>query len=174
LDYLLAAAFVTTPLKRLPLVHPNTREATEPRDWGTDSESSKAGIYNSARTVNGTKASKDRRRERRGGRMSRAKRNISWFLVGIGVGTVVSLLFAPVAGEDLREQLASSARERAENASEGFRQAAETFKDFADRGREKINDVVDEGQDLVENSRSQWKDYVERGQDAINEQVDKL
>jgi gas vesicle protein len=106
--------------------------------------------------------------------MSCVRRNISWFLVGIGVGTVMSLLFAPLAGEDLREQLASSAREGAENAKQGSRQAIETFKDFADRGREKIKDVVDEGQDLVENSRSQWKDYVERGQDAINGQTDKL
>jgi gas vesicle protein len=106
--------------------------------------------------------------------MSCVRRNTSWFLVGIGVGTVISLLFAPVAGEDLREQLASSAREGAENAKERSRRAAETFKDFADRGREKINDVVDKGQDLVENGRSQWKDYVERGQDVISEQADKL
>jgi hypothetical protein len=78
------AAVVPGQLGLVPsLVQLNTREATEPRGWGTDSESSKAGIYNSARTVN-------------------------------------------------------------------------------------------EGQDLVENSRSQWKDYAERGQDAINEQVDKL
>jgi len=67
----------------------------------------------------------------------------------------MSLLFAPAAGEDLREQLASSAQEGAENARQRCRQAVETLSNFADRGRETINEVVDKGQDAVERGRSQ-------------------
>jgi gas vesicle protein len=106
--------------------------------------------------------------------MSCGGRKLSWFLIGVGVGTVVSLLFAPAAGEDLREQLASSAREGAEKARRRSREAGETVSDFADRGREKINEVVDDAQDAVESGRSQWKDYVERGRDLVSEQADKL
>jgi gas vesicle protein len=110
----------------------------------------------------------------RGGQMSCVRRNVSWFLIGVGVGTVVSLLFAPAAGDDLREQLGASAREGAENARHRTRQAAETLGDFADRSREKINEVVDRGKDAVENRRSQLKDYAERGSDVLNQQSDKL
>jgi gas vesicle protein len=106
--------------------------------------------------------------------MSCVGRKLSWFLIGVGVGSVVSLLLAPVAGEDLREQLASSAREGAKNARQQSRETIETIGDFADRGREKINEVVDKGRDVAEEGGSQWKDYVERGREALNEQTDKL
>jgi gas vesicle protein len=106
--------------------------------------------------------------------MSCVRRKTSWFLIGLGVGSLVSLLIAPAAGEDLREQLASAARDGAKKAKRRSREAVETFSDFADRGREQINEVVDKGQDIAENGHSQWKDYVERGRDVVNEQVDKL
>jgi gas vesicle protein len=107
-------------------------------------------------------------------RGKRNMRNLSWFLVGVGVGTVVSLLVAPRAGEDLREDIASSGRECAANVRQRSRQAVETVSDFADRGRQKINEVVGKGQDAVENGRSQLDDYVERAGDVLTEQRDKL
>jgi gas vesicle protein len=100
--------------------------------------------------------------------MSCFKRKVSWFLVGVGVGTVVSLLAAPVAGENLQEQMASSAREVTENATRRSRQAVETLGDFADRGREKINEAVNAGQDAVNDANSQWKGRVDRGRDVIS------
>jgi gas vesicle protein len=74
------------------------------------------------------------------------KQKVSWFLVGVGVGTVVSLLFAPMAGEDLLEQIASSAQEGAKNVRKRTRQAADTLDDFADRGRQQVNELVDQGE----------------------------
>ena len=106
--------------------------------------------------------------------MSCGGRKLSWFLIGVGVGTVVSLLFAPAAGEDLREQLASSAREGAEGARQRSQEAVETISDFVDRSREKINEVVDKGQEIAEDGRSQLKDYVERGRQVVGDQADKL
>jgi gas vesicle protein len=106
--------------------------------------------------------------------MSCFKRNISWFLMGVGVGTVVSLLFAPVGGEELQERIASAAREGADKARRQTRQASENLGDFVDRGRQQINEMVDKGQDVVENGRSQWSDYVDRGRDVISEQAEKL
>jgi gas vesicle protein len=90
--------------------------------------------------------------------MSCARPRMAWFFVGVGVGAVVSLLLAPAAGEDLREKLASSAREGAENASQ--RETVETISDFVDRGREKINKVVNKGEDAAEEGRSQLNDYA--------------
>ena len=106
--------------------------------------------------------------------MSCFKRKISWFLMGLGVGTTVSLLVAPAVGEDLQEQIASSARKGAKNAKRQSRQAIETLSDFADRGREKVNDTVDAGQEAVKGASSQWKNYVDRGRNVISEQTEKL
>jgi gas vesicle protein len=92
----------------------------------------------------------------------------------VGVGTVVSLLLAPRAGEDLREDLASSAREGAANMRERSRQAVETLSGLADRGRQKISEVAEKGQDTVENGRSRLLDYAERAGDDLAEQGDKL
>jgi gas vesicle protein len=107
-------------------------------------------------------------------RKRRNLRNLSWFLVGVGVGTAVSLLVAPRAGEDLREELATSAREGAENVRQRSRQAVESLSEFADRGRQKINEMVDKGHGAVESGRSQLDDYVERASDELAEQGDKL
>jgi gas vesicle protein len=92
--------------------------------------------------------------------MSCARPRTAWFFVGVGVGAVVSLLLAPAAGEDLREKLASSAREGAENASQRSRETVETISDFVDRGREKINKVVNKEEDAAEEGRSQLNDYA--------------
>ena len=37
-----------------------------------------------------------------------------WFLVGLGIGAAIGVLYAPQAGTETRESLAESARERAE------------------------------------------------------------
>jgi gas vesicle protein len=95
--------------------------------------------------------------------MSSFKRHLSWFLVGVGVGTAVSLLFAPLSGEDLQDRIASSAREGIENAKRGSRQAVET-----------VGDLVDSGQEVAKDVGSQWKGYVDRGRDVISEHAEKL
>ena len=100
--------------------------------------------------------------------MSRKRRNLqnlSWFLVGTGVGTVVSTLLASKAVEVLRQELASSSREGTANMRRRPRQAVETWSEFADHGRQKISEVVEKRQDAVENGRSLVGEYVERATD---------
>ena len=83
---------------------------------------------------------------------------VTVFLVGVGVGAVVALLFAPQSGEETRKQIA-------EKAQEG--------KDYvAARGREirkQAEDLVDQGKDLVSKQKARLADVLESGKQAARE-----
>jgi len=106
--------------------------------------------------------------------MSADRGGFGWFLVGLGIGAAVGVLYAPKAGQETREDLASSARESSEFVRERSRQAAEKVSEFADRGRDHLNEYVDRGKDAVDRGRSQWNEYVDRGRHAVSDQVDKV
>jgi gas vesicle protein len=48
-----------------------------------------------------------------------------WFLVGLGIGAVVGVLYAPKAGEETRDDIAATAREKAELVKQRSREAAD-------------------------------------------------
>lgn len=65
-----------------------------------------------------------------------------WFMVGIGIGAAVALLYAPGKGKDTRRYLSKRAEEARDFLSE-------RGEDFIERGRE----IIDEASDLVERGR---------------------
>jgi len=75
---------------------------------------------------------------------------VTYFLVGLGVGALVGILFAPKSGEDTREFLAKK-------ADEG--------RDFAQRKAKELRERAD---DLIERS----KDAASRGKDSISAAVE--
>jgi gas vesicle protein len=75
---------------------------------------------------------------------------VTYFLVGLGVGALVGILFAPKSGEDTREFLAKK-------ADEG--------KDYAQRKAKELRERAD---DLIERS----KDAATRGKDSISAAVE--
>ena len=75
---------------------------------------------------------------------------VTYFLVGLGVGALVGILFAPKSGEDTREYLAKK-------ADEG--------RDFAQRKAKELRERAD---DLIERS----KDVATRGKDTITSAVE--
>jgi gas vesicle protein len=95
----------------------------------------------------------ERRKEKE---MSSDKGGFGWFLVGLGIGAAVGVLYAPKPGSETRDELASSAREGSEYVKQRSREAADKVTDLADRGREQINEYVDKGKDAVDKGRAQW------------------
>jgi gas vesicle protein len=75
---------------------------------------------------------------------------VTYFLVGLGVGALVGILFAPKSGEDTREYIAKK-------ADEG--------RDFAQRKAKELRERAD---DLIERS----KDAANRGKDSISAAVE--
>lgn len=83
---------------------------------------------------------------------------ISYFLVGMGIGALVGILFAPKSGEETREYLTRRADES---------------KDFAQRKarelRERADDLLERGRDTVESGRDSINDAIEAGKGAYRQ-----
>jgi len=80
------------------------------------------------------------------------------FIMGLLAGTVLGaglgMLLAPKSGSDLRGQLGEQAKNFSNKASEQYRRASETAGQWAERGRDMMNqarDAVSRGADEVRN-----------------------
>ena len=117
---------------------------------------------------------------------------LAWFLAGLGIGTLIGVLYAPKAGKETREDIANSAREARDKAAELVEQGrqkageyVETGKQYVEQGKQKAADLVeqgkqqaaasiDKGREYYEKGRTQWTQYVEKGKGLVNEQQAKV
>jgi len=86
---------------------------------------------------------------------------ISFFLVGLGIGALVGILFAPKSGEETREYLSQKAdegRDYAQRKARELRERAEDLversKDVAARQKESISAAVDAGRDAYQREKA--------------------
>ena len=61
---------------------------------------------------------------------------VSFFLVGLGVGTLLGILFAPKSGEETREYLSAKAEEGRDYAQKKARELRERAEDLLERSKE--------------------------------------
>ncbi len=86
---------------------------------------------------------------------------VSFFLVGLGVGTLLGILFAPKSGEDTREfltQKAEEGRDYAQRKARELRERAEDLlersKDVAARQKDSISAAVEAGRDAYQREKA--------------------
>jgi len=86
---------------------------------------------------------------------------ISYFLVGLGIGALVGILFAPKSGEETREFLAQKAEEGKEYAQKKARELRERAEDLVDRGKnvaarqkESLSAAVEAGREAYQREKS--------------------
>src|SRR5271154_4451177 len=86
---------------------------------------------------------------------------ISYFLVGLGIGALVGILFAPKSGEETREYLTQKADEGKEYAQRKARELRERAEDLvqrskqvASRQKDSISAAVDAGRDAYQREKS--------------------
>ena len=72
---------------------------------------------------------------------------VSAFLAGALVGAGVALLFAPQAGSQMRALL----------------------RDYAARGKDKLEGAVDRGADAWDSARNRGEEFLEEGQETLRE-----
>ena len=61
---------------------------------------------------------------------------VSYFLVGLGIGALIGILFAPKSGEETREYLSKKAEEGKEYAQQKARELRERADDLIERSKE--------------------------------------
>jgi gas vesicle protein len=86
---------------------------------------------------------------------------VSYFLVGLGIGALIGILFAPKSGEETREFLAQRAEEGKEYAQKKARELRERAEDLVDRGKQvairqkdSLSAAVDAGRDAYQREKS--------------------
>jgi len=85
----------------------------------------------------------------------------SYFLVGLGLGALLGILFAPKSGEETREYLvdkANEGRDYAQRKARELRQRAEevveSSRDALHRQKESITSAVDAGRKAYEREKA--------------------
>lgn len=87
---------------------------------------------------------------------------VSYFLVGVGIGALLGILFAPKTGEETREFL----RERADEG-----------KDYAQRKarelRERADELLEHSENLVKGSKDKLTAALDAGKEAYQREKSK-
>jgi gas vesicle protein len=65
---------------------------------------------------------------------------VSYFLVGLGVGALLGILFAPKSGEETREYLREKAEEGRDYAQRKARELRERAEEMVERGKEFVGE----------------------------------
>jgi gas vesicle protein len=81
---------------------------------------------------------------------------VSFFLVGVGIGALLGVLFAPKSGEETRDYLGK----RADDGREFAQKKARELRDRAD-------ELIERGKDVASRKRDSLSQAVEAGREAF-------
>ena len=87
---------------------------------------------------------------------------VSYFLVGLGIGALVGILFAPKSGEETREYLTSKADEGRDYAQKKAREL-----------RERAEDLIERSKEIMARQKDSLSSAVEAGKDAYQREKSK-
>jgi gas vesicle protein len=82
------------------------------------------------------------------------------FMGGVGLGVLMSLLFAPQSGEETREMIAKKAR-----------QARHLVGDAVDSVGDAVDDIRSQMADTVQDAKSRVQEAVEVGKEAYQHEL---
>src|ERR1700719_1379055 len=85
----------------------------------------------------------------------------AFFIVGVGIGSLIGVLFAPKSGEETRESLTQMAKEGSEYARNKVRELSGQAEELIDRGnqavtrkQEQIATAIDAGREAYQREKS--------------------
>jgi gas vesicle protein len=95
----------------------------------------------------------------------------SWFLAGLGIGSLLGVLYAPKSGQETREELVAGAIGKTEYLKQRTREVGGQVTEYVERGKDQVNEYVDRGKEYVDVSRDKINDAINQGRNLINEQA---
>lgn len=82
---------------------------------------------------------------------------VSFFLVGLGIGALIGILFAPKSGEETRDYLSSKAEEGRDYAQKKARELRERAEDLIERSKEILAKQKDAISSAVEAGKETYR-----------------
>jgi gas vesicle protein len=99
------------------------------------------------------------------------KNGFSSFLLGLGVGVAIGMLFAPKSGQETREVIKNKTGEGADYLKQKTGESAEYLKQRSTEFRQSAAEWVDKGKDALGRQKDNLTDAVEAGKQAYRETV---
>lgn len=100
--------------------------------------------------------------------------DVTKILIGGLIGAGVALLLAPQAGRKTRDFLASLAEEVGGKANEAVSDFADTVSEFVDMAGSRASQLLDEKENLTQESKKVLLAALEKAQQMLEEQRKKL
>jgi gas vesicle protein len=88
------------------------------------------------------------------------KNGLSSFLLGLGVGVAIGMLFAPKSGEETRQLIKDKAGEGGEYLKQRGSEIKETATGWVDKGREAMNRQKENLNEAMEAGKQAYRDAV--------------
>lgn len=95
------------------------------------------------------------------------------FVMGLGAGAALAVLFAPRSGEETRALITEKAREGRRFAEERARDIRDMATDKAAQLRDRANDVVERSRDVVSRPKDAISAAIQAGKDTYNREASK-
>jgi gas vesicle protein len=86
----------------------------------------------------------------------------AWFLAGIGCGALAGILYAPHSGDETRQTLRAKAKEGRQYMQGRTQHLRERAGQWADRGRDVINQQKENLRGAVETGRQAYREATTR------------
>jgi gas vesicle protein len=76
------------------------------------------------------------------------------FAIGLGIGAIAALFFAPMSGEKLREEIANGAADGLDQVRSAGRKIGKRTQALVDRASTEINDAMEAGENAYTNAKN--------------------
>jgi len=77
---------------------------------------------------------------------------VSALCIGLGVGAILGILFAPKSGEETRDDIVGTVNDGIDEVRARTAKAARNARKFADQTREQVSDAIDAGTEAYRES----------------------
>lgn len=96
------------------------------------------------------------------------------FVIGMGAGAAIAMLFAPRSGEETRAILSDKARESGRVAAQRAREIRDMAGDKAAQLRDMASDVAEHSKDVVNRQKNAVSAAVQAGKETYTREAQKI